>query len=183
MNARDLNSLGAALVAYRGVVQRAGAQIEEAARLSHDGNRVIEAAGWAPPAWAAPDRFRARDRLLDGGKAVLGRVLDGWTAPDLETVAGVDLDDRALEQAVFQAWARFRAAAGAALIEYAVHGDVYPRHLEDGTAWRRVAPGAWPDEAAALLPVARETLTDHAVLWLALAARADGATFLVRRAA
>lgn len=182
VNARDMNTLGAALVAFRGMMQGAGKYIEQAGAMSTDGGREIVAEGWAAPAWAPPGRFVARDRMLEAGKGVLRRILDGWTAPDLEAVAAVELDDRDLDREVQQAWGRFKAAAGAVLVAHAVHGAPYPHPLDDGTAWRRCAPGAWPAEAAALVPDAQAALSAYAVLWLAEAARMDGASFLSRRA-
>lgn len=183
MNGKDLDSLGTALAFFRNAVDGLAASVEAVAAARAEGGREVTAEGWAPPAWAPPGRFVARDRLLDVGKIVVARVVIGWTAPDLETVAGVDLDDRALQQEFDQARTAFIEAAGRVAVEVAVHGDVYPRHLEDGTAWRRVAPGAWPAEAAALVPDVQVALTRWSVAWLALAGRLDGASFLPRRAA
>ena len=163
-----------AMVAFRAGVAVNGAYIEEAAKLSEGGGRDVLAEGWAQPDWAQPGRFAARDRLLDVGKPVAERVLVGWQGPSVEDVLSVE----PTEQALWQARAAFLEVAGRIAIEVAVHGDVYTRHLDDGTAWRRVQPGSWPAEAAALVPEAQAALSRWALNWLAFAGRAPGAAFL-----
>ncbi|MCD0171939.1 hypothetical protein, partial [Deinococcus sp. 23YEL01] len=142
---RDWVSLKDALVAFRAGITANGEYIEQAANLSEGGGRFVEAEGWAQPDWARPDQFTARHRLLEVGKIVAERVLVGWQGPTVEEVLAVELS----EQTLWQARAAFLEAAGRIAVEVAVHGDVYTRHLGDGTEWRRVQPGSWPAEAAA----------------------------------
>ncbi|ACO46018.1 hypothetical protein DEDE109153_02280 [Deinococcus deserti] len=179
----DLVTLRDAVTVFRGVVMTMGGDVEAVARVSVAGQQDVQAEGWEAPAWAPAGRFRADARMLDAGRPVVERLLIGWRAPDLEAVAAVELEGRELERELYQARAAFIESVALVMCEYAVHGNVYSRHLADGTAWRRVEPGSWPQQAAALLPAAQEALNAFALAWLAVAARVEGAAFLPRRAA
>lgn len=180
MKGTDLGTLRDALTHFRGAVLAQAGQVEQAA-VSPATQRQVQAEGWEQPAWAAVDRFRSESRLLEAGEPVLRRILDGWTGPDLSAVAAVDLDDRELEREMHQAREAFVSAAAVCAVEYACFGNVYPRRLDNGSEWRRVAPGSWPAQARELVPAAREALDRWGLAWLAAASMVEGAGFLPAR--
>jgi hypothetical protein len=112
---------------------------------------------------------------------VLRAIFSGWQAPDLAAVAAVEMDTRELERELYQARQAFLEAAAAVTTEYGAYGAVYPQRLEDGSHWRRVAPGDFPPQARELVPAAQAALSRWAVAWLAAASLVEGAGFLPAR--
>lgn len=173
MRNEDLGSLGTALTYFRLRVTGMAQDVETGAAVDAGANREVEAEGWTPPAWG--EGWRANMRLLGAGEPVLRRIVSGWTAPTLEDVLQVDVDENALGAARLA----FVVAAAAVAVEVAVHGRPYPRDLEDRTHFRRTEPGHMPEQAEALMGAAREALTVYACRWLAAAGRVEG-SFLPR---
>lgn len=172
MEGEDLKTLGTAIMFFRGAAEAQAAAVELAATHAV-APRPVEADGWTPPPWGLG--WYANMRTLDIGKPVVDRVLAGWTPPDLDAVMAVG---GVTEQAMYQARQRFILAAGAVAAEVAVHGAPFPYTLEDQSQYRRVENGSFPAQAEALLPAARDALTDWAVLWASMAGHLPGARFL-----
>lgn len=176
MNAKELTSLNTALLYFRGNVEALAPYVEHDARHPA-GVLEIEAEGWERPAWGV--QWRADKRLLECGGPVLKRVLAGWVPPTLEELVAFDWPGwRAVENDLARARMSFVRACAEVAARYAAHGAPYPYRLDDGTAPCRVDPGAWPPEAAALVPEAQAALTAYALTWLSSVGRVGGASFL-----
>ncbi|BBN97241.1 hypothetical protein DEGR_39740 (plasmid) [Deinococcus grandis] len=176
MNTKELTSLGTALLYFRGNVEALAPYVEQQAMHPACGLEIV-AEGWERPAWG--QQWRADKRLLECGGPVLKRVLAGWVPPTLDELVEFDWPGWWMtENELGRVRMSFVRACAEVAARYAAHGDPYPYRLDDGTAPCRVAPGAWPAEAAVLVPEAQAALTAYALMWLSSAGRVDGASFL-----